>query len=270
MLINAIVWDVNPEIISIGQFAIRWYGLLFASGFVFGYFIMGDIFKKEKIPHKMLDTLTTYMVVGTVIGARLGHCLFYEPEYYLANPIKILKIWEGGLASHGAAIGILAALWLFARKARKPYIWILDRIVIVVALAGFFIRMGNLMNSEIYGIETSLPWGFIFVRWEEVVPKHPTQIYEGLSYLLIFGVLYLLYRKKGTALKPGLLFGFFLAVLFFMRFLIEFIKEPQVGFEAGMALNMGQLLSVPFILAGLYFLFFYKGKAAAPAAGKRK
>lgn len=260
MIVNAIVWDVNPEIFSLGQFAVRWYGLLFASGFVFGYFIMGHIFKQEKIPAKMLDTLTTYMVVGTVIGARLGHCLFYEPAYYLADPIKILKVWEGGLASHGAAIGILIALWLFVRKAKKPYIWILDRIVIVVALAGFFIRMGNLMNSEIYGVETNLPWGFIFARWGETVPKHPTQIYEGLSYLAIFGMLYFLYHKKGSAIKPGLLFGLFLSVLFFMRFIIEFIKESQVGFEDTMALNMGQLLSIPFILAGLYLLTIYKPK----------
>lgn len=260
MFLNAIIWDVNPEIFSIGQFAVRWYGPLFASGFVFGYFIIGNIFKKEKISPKMLDTVTTYMVVGTVIGARLGHCLFYEPAYYLSDPIKILKVWEGGLASHGAAIGILIALWLFARKVNKPYIWTLDRIVIVVALAGFFIRMGNLMNSEIYGVETTLPWGFIFVRWGETVGKHPTQIYEGLSYLAIFVLLYMLYRKYGPTIKPGLIFGLFLSTLFFMRFLIEFIKEPQVGFEETMALNMGQILSIPFILAGLYLLFFFKPK----------
>lgn len=269
MLVNAIVWDVNPEIFSLGQFAVRWYGLLFASGFVFGYFIMGNIFKREKIPPKMLDTLTTYMVVGTVIGARLGHCLFYEPAYYLADPIKILKVWEGGLASHGAAIGILIALWLFVRKAKKPYIWILDRIVIVVALAGFFIRMGNLMNSEIYGVETTLPWGFIFARWGETMPKHPTQIYEGLSYLAIFGLLYMLYLKKGNSIKPGLLFGLFLSILFFMRFIIEFIKESQVGFEDSMALNMGQLLSIPFILMGLYLLFFFKPKAVQTGKSKK-
>ncbi len=211
----------------------------------------------------MLDTLTTYMVVGTVVGARLGHCLFYQPDYYLANPIEILKVWEGGLASHGAGIAIPLVLWLFARKAKKPYLWILDRIVIVVALAGFFIRMGNLMNSEIYGIETSLPWGFIFERWNETVPKHPTQIYEALSYFIIFLILYTLYRKKGTSLKPGFLFGFFLAVLFSVRFLIEFIKEPQVGFEQTMVLNMGQLLSIPFVLLGIYLLFFYSPKKAA-------
>ncbi|MBN2172754.1 MAG: prolipoprotein diacylglyceryl transferase [Bacteroidales bacterium] len=263
MFLNAIVWNANPEIISLGSFAIRWYGVLFALGFVFGYIIMGRIFKKEKIQPKLLDTLTTYMVVGTVVGARLGHCLFYEPEYYLSNPLSILKIWEGGLASHGAAIGILIALYFFVRKAQKPYLWILDRIVIVVALAGFFIRTGNLMNSEIYGVQTSLPWGFIFERWGETVPKHPTQIYEGLSYLLIFILLYWLYDRKGRKLKEGTLFSLFLIILFSVRFLIEFIKEPQVGFEASMTLNMGQLLSIPFIVGGILILIFYK-------SGKKK
>jgi prolipoprotein diacylglyceryl transferase len=166
-----------------------------------------------------------------------------------------LKVWEGGLASHGAAVGILLALYLFARKVKKLYIWILDRVVIVVALAGLCIRMGNLMNSEIYGIETSLPWGFIFVRENETVAKHPTQIYEGLSYLLIFFVLYFIYRKNTKKLKPGLIFGLFLILLFSVRFIIEFIKEPQVGFEANMALNMGQLLSIPFILAGVFIMY---------------
>jgi phosphatidylglycerol---prolipoprotein diacylglyceryl transferase len=159
-----------------------------------------------------------------------------------------------GLATHGAAIGILIALYLFSLKTKKSYIWILDRVVIVVALAGLCIRMGNLMNSEIYGVETSLPWGFIFVRWGETVPKHPTQIYEGLSYLAIFIVLMWIYLKKVTGPRPGFIFGVFLISLFTMRFLIEFIKEPQVGFEADMALNMGQILSIPFIIAGIYFL----------------
>jgi prolipoprotein diacylglyceryl transferase len=255
MVLNAIVWSVEPEIFSIGSLSIRYYGLLFASGFVFGYIIMNYIFKKEHIPQKLLDTLTTYMVVGTVIGARLGHCLFYDPVYYLSNPIRILQVWEGGLASHGAAIGILLALYIFSRKAKKPYLWILDRIVIVVALAGFFIRTGNLMNSEIYGIQTHLPWGFIFTLRGETVPKHPTQIYEGLSYLIIFIILFMIYRKHGKQLKQGFLFGLFLIVLFTVRFLIEFIKEPQVGFEENMTLNMGQLLSIPFILAGIYMLY---------------
>jgi len=254
MIISAITWNVDPEIFRVGSFAIRWYGLLFALGFVFGYIIMGSIFKKEKIPQKLLDTLTMYMVIGTVAGARLGHCLFYEPEFYLSHPLNILKIWEGGLASHGAAIGIIIALYFFSRKAKKSFLWIIDRVVIVVALAGFFIRMGNLMNSEIYGVETSLPWGFIFVRWGETVPRHPTQIYEALSYLLIFVLLYSIYLRKGIKLKDGYIFGLFLILLFSVRFLIEFIKEPQVGFEENMALNMGQLLSIPFVLLGIVIL----------------
>lgn len=256
MILNFIVWDVDPEIFHLGSLTIRWYGLLFALGFVFGYIIMGDMFKREKIAPKLLDSITTYMVLGTVIGARLGHCLFYEPEYYLSNPFRILKVWEGGLASHGAAIGILIALYFFTKKANKSYLWTLDRIVIVVALAGFFIRMGNLMNSEIYGDVTDLPWGFIFVRWGETLPKHPTQIYEGLSYLLLFVLIYSLYLKKGTKLNNGLIFGIFLIILFSSRFLIEFIKEPQVGFEEGMALNMGQILSIPFIIAGIGLLIY--------------
>jgi phosphatidylglycerol---prolipoprotein diacylglyceryl transferase len=254
MFINSVIWNVDPEIIRIGSIAIRWYGLLFALGFILGYIIVGKMFKTEHIAPKVLDTLTTYMVVGTVIGARLGHCLFYEPGYYLSNPILILKIWEGGLASHGAAIGILVALYLLSRKIKKPYLWILDRVVIVVALAGLCIRMGNLMNSEIYGTETNLPWGFIFARENETVPKHPTQIYEGLSYLFIFFLLYFIYRKNTKNLKTGYIFGLFLILLFSVRFIIEFIKEPQVGFEASMILNMGQILSIPFILTGVFIL----------------
>jgi phosphatidylglycerol---prolipoprotein diacylglyceryl transferase len=236
--------------------------LLFASGFFFGYLIFLRIFKKEGISVELLDKLTMYTAIGTIVGARLGHCLFYEPEYYLSNPVEILKIWRGGLASHGAAIGILIALYYYSKSVRRPYLWILDRIVIVVALAGFFIRMGNLMNSEIYGVETDLPWGFIFAGAAgETVPKHPTQIYEGLSYLAIFGLLYLLYFNQKIKLKQGYLFSIFLVLLFSVRFVIEFIKEVQVEFETGMTLNMGQWLSVPFILIGFgIFLRALKSK----------
>jgi phosphatidylglycerol:prolipoprotein diacylglycerol transferase len=250
MIFGAINWDVNPEIFRIGNFAVRWYGLLFASGFFFGYLIFLRFFKKEGLSVDILDKLTIYMALGTVIGARLGHCLFYEPEYYLKNPIEILKIWRGGLASHGAAIGILLALWLFVRKFKFSFIWILDRIVVVVALGGAFIRLGNLMNSEIYGVQTSLPWGFIFIRNLEIVPKHPTQIYESLTYFLILLLLLWLYYRNDAKPSPGLLFGLFLILVFGMRFLIEFIKEDQVAFEAGMTLNMGQWLSIPFVLLG--------------------
>ncbi len=252
----AIHWSMDPEIFRIGNFAVRWYGLLFASGFLFGYLIFTRIFKKEGLSMELLDKLTIYMAVGTVIGARLGHCLFYEPGYYLSNPLEILKIWQGGLASHGAAIGILAALWLFVRKQNKSFVWILDRIVITVALAGAMIRLGNLMNSEIYGIKTNLPWGFVFIRQGEMVPKHPTQIYEALSYFIIFLILYRIYWKNNGRVKKGLLFSIFLTLTFGMRFLIEFIKEDQVGFEQDMMLNMGQWLSIPFFVAGLVLLFF--------------
>jgi prolipoprotein diacylglyceryl transferase len=200
------------------------------------------------------------MAIGTVVGARLGHCFFYEPQYYLENPLEIIKIWHGGLASHGAAIGILTALYLFARKEKRSYFWVLDRIVITVALSGLFIRLGNLMNSEIYGVQTSLPWGFIFVREGETVAKHPTQIYEALSYMLIFVLLLKLYYQYKGKPKEGLLFGLFLILTFTMRFLIEFVKNTQVEFEKSMFLNMGQLLSIPFVLAGIGILWYISAK----------
>ena len=246
-----IPWDPNPEIFRIGSFAVRWYGLLFASSFFFGYIIMSRMFKNEGLKESVLDRLTIYMAVGTIVGARLGHCLFYEPSYYLSHPLEILKVWHGGLASHGAAVGILVALWLFVRKEKKSYAWVLDRIAIVVALSGFLIRMGNLMNSEIYGVETTLPWGFVFLRNHEVVPKHPTQIYEGLAYLIIFFVLFRMYWHKKGDVYQGLLISIFCITVFTARFLIEFVKEDQVTFESTMKLNMGQLLSIPLILAGI-------------------
>ena len=250
-----IPWDPNPEIFRLGPFAIRWYGLLFASSFLFGYFIMRRIFKNEGLGDPVLDRLTIYMAVGTVIGARIGHCLFYEPGFYLSHPLEILKVWHGGLASHGAAIGILIALWLFIRKEKKGYFWVLDRIAIVVALAGFFIRTGNLMNSEIYGVETSLPWGFVFLRNDEIAPKHPTQIYEGLTYLFVFILLLRMYWNRKGNVYQGLLISIFLIIVFASRFFIEFVKEPQVPFESSMKLNMGQWLSIPFIIAGITGLY---------------
>lgn len=248
-------WNVNPEIFRIGSFAIRWYGLLFASGFLFGYIIMSKIFKNENLSDEMLDRLTIYMAVGTIVGARLGHCLFYEPGFYLSHPLEILKIWKGGLASHGAAVGILTAIWLFVRKEKKDFTWALDRIAIVVALAGFFIRIGNLMNSEIYGVETTLPWGFVFLRNGETAPKHPTQIYEALAYLLIFILLYRIYwRKKGEHIQ-GVLISLACILIFTARFFIEFLKEVQEPFESSMKLDMGQLLSIPFIILGIVWLW---------------
>lgn len=259
MTLLYINWNVNPEIFRIGGFAVRWYGLLFASSFFFGYLILHKVFKKENINIKYLDELTTYMIIGTIAGARLGHCFFYEPQYYLQHPWKILMIWEGGLASHGAAIGIIVTILIFSYVKKVSFLWVMDRVVIVVALSGFLIRMGNLMNSEIFGIPTSLAWGFRFPRAsdfpEAFVPRHPTQLYEGLSYLLIFLLLWWLYNKKEGKPPRGLLFGLFLILVFGVRFLIEFIKEPQEGFEKSMILNMGQLLSIPLIITGAILVY---------------
>ena len=269
MTLQIIPWNVDPEIFRIGSFAVRWYGLLFASGFLFGYYIMRGMFRNEGLKDEVLDRLTIYVAIGTILGARLGHCFFYEPEYYLAHPLEILKVWHGGLASHGAAIGIILALWLFVRKEKKPFVWVIDRLVVVVALAGALIRLGNLMNSEIYGIETTLPWGFVFLRNGENAPKHPTQIYEALAYLLTFILLIRIYWKTKGKQTPGLLFGLFLILVFAFRFVIEFLKEDQVAFEAGMKLNMGQLLSIPFVLAGIAFLVWAFRKKPALTTKKQ-
>jgi phosphatidylglycerol---prolipoprotein diacylglyceryl transferase len=270
-ILNYIPWDVSPSIFSIGSFEVRWYGLLFALAFVFGQRIMTKIYVAEGRTEGDVDVITLYMIVGTVVGARLGHTLFYQPEYYLSNPIDILKIWEGGLASHGATIGILLALWLFSRKQKFDYMWVLDRIVIVVALGGAFIRLGNLMNSEIFGRPTDLPWGFIFLRQSEYshVPRHPTQLYEAFSVFLLFVLLYWLWKKYKEALPRGLLFGIFVTALFTFRFLVEFLKEDQVAKEATMALNIGQQLSIPLILAGLIILLMVWRNPKPALAGGR-
>ncbi len=253
-LIAAITWDIDPTIFHLGPIQPRWYGLLFALSFVAGYHIMQKIFLKEGKTVKQLESLTYTMIASTVIGARLGHCLFYDPSYYLSNPLEILKVWEGGLASHGAAIGIILGLWLFIKKQKDiSLLWILDRIVIVVALSGLFIRLGNFFNSEILGRAADVPWAVIFPRIDSI-PRHPAQLYEAFSYFGIFIYLYSIYNKKGPELKPGKLFGLFLVLIFGARFIIEFFKEVQSAFEVGLPLDMGQILSIPFVLAGLYFI----------------
>ena len=268
MIFDAITWNVDPEIFSIGQLSIRWYGLMFALAFLSGYIVFIRFLATERLTSEMLDQLLIYIAVGTVVGARLGHCFFYEPDYFLKNPLEILKIWKGGLASHGAAIGIPLSLWLYIRKYKLSFLWLIDRIVIVVALGGAFIRLGNLFNSEIYGLPTDLPWGFEFIRDKlydsntgallPTVARHPTQLYEALSYILIFVVLFLFYRKRHMKVRDGFIFGVFMILLFSARFLIEFVKNDQVAFEAGMQFNMGQLLSLPFIIAGVLMILWTK------------
>lgn len=266
MILNYVVWDVNPYIFHLPDFLggrpVAWYGFLWAMVFIVGYWIMSKIYKKEGLDDDKLDKLLMYMVIFTIVGARLGHCLFYEPEYYLSNPIEFLYLWEGGLASHGGAIGILICLYIYSKKIGKSYIWMLDRIVVPVAIGGALIRTGNLMNSEIYGEPTTLPWGFKFVRdyptWmpiEDIPACHPTQIYEALFCIAVFVYLLYAYFKQDMGNKrPGFMFSIFLIVIFGSRILIEFIKNPQVEFEQGMTLDMGQWLSIPFVVAGIWIL----------------
>lgn len=255
MILNYIVWDVNPEIFSIGDFSVRWYGLLWAIGIWVALLITQNIYKSEGLSEKWMDKLFIYTVLGAIIGARVGHCLFYNPSHYLANPWEILYIRQGGLASHGAALGIFISSWLYNKKvSKKGFVWVFDRIVIGIALAGALIRLGNLINSEIYGGPTTLPWGFIFVNDNQTEPMHPTQIYEIIYCLITFGITYWLYKKKDGLKRTGLILGIFLIGVFFSRFLIEFIKNDQESFESSMLLNMGQLLSLPLIIWGIWLI----------------
>jgi prolipoprotein diacylglyceryl transferase len=256
-MLTHIVSELSPEIFSIGAITIRWYGLLFGLTFIAGYIIIAYTFMRE---NKKLDDvymLIVYVLIGTVIGARLGHCLFYEPDYYLLYPAEILKIWKGGLASHGGAIGILTALYLFSQKSRGySFLWTADRIVIAVALGGFFIRLGNFINSEIYGIPTDVPWAVVFAVRDNI-PRHPTQIYEALTYFSIFILLFTYYKRKiklNSLPKEGFLFGLFLVLVFASRFMWEFLKEVQSDFEHNLLLDMGQILSIPFIILGIAML----------------
>ncbi|MBC8082373.1 MAG: prolipoprotein diacylglyceryl transferase [Hymenobacter sp.] len=297
-----ITWNADPILAKIGPLTLRWYGLLFMSGFVFGTFILSHIYKSERTSPRWVDVITIYMLAGTILGARLGHVLFYDPAYYLtsAHFWEIFKIWEGGLASHGATLGILLATWLFARKNKFDYLWVLDRIVIVVALGGAMIRLGNLMNSEIVGEPTDKPWAFVFVRDTDhfqpatrplppgavqvaaqlspradgsqtyrflpegtaitpaspmAVPRHPTQIYESLFCIVLLVLLYGMWNRTRDRTPRGQLFGLFVVLLFSFRFLVEFLKENQEAFEERLPLNMGQILSLPLILMGLWVLW---------------
>ena len=275
MILNYITWNVDPVAFALGPLQVRWYGICWAVGFLLGYILMSKVYKREKMPEWAMDSLLLYMLVSTVIGARLGHCLFYEPEYYLPRPIEILKIWEGGLASHGGAIGILIGLWLYVRKFNKStkkqkgekqhitYLWLLDRIVIPVCLVGALIRLGNVFNSEIYGTPTTLPWGFQFVRGNEqffgpdgeLLPCHPTGLYEAFFCLVTMALLLWMYYKRNLGDKrPGLMFGTFLVIIFGSRIAIEFLKNVQVAFEKNMVLDMGQWLSVPFVIVGIVMI----------------
>lgn len=270
-MLNYIVWDVNPEIFT-WPVTVRWYGLMFAISFWLGFNIVAHMFRREGAPENWLGTLLLWVAGGTLVGARLGHVFFYAWDYYSQHPVEILYTWEGGLASHGGAIGIIIAVILFSIfTTRRNPLWTFDRLVVAIALAGCFIRLGNLMNSEIFGHATTLPWGFMFLRspeWHTMYAGqacHPTQIYEAMCYLVLFGLLMWMYWKRNCGDRPGLIFGTFLVGTFFSRFLIEFIKNDQEAFEADMVLNMGQWLSIPFVLLGLALIIMALVRPRVPS-----
>ena len=266
-MLSFITWTADPILLDTSFIDIRWYSLMFLIGFLGGYKIIEKIFKHEGAPESWLGSLLIYVMFGTIIGARLGHVFFYEWEQYSQNPIDIFKVWEGGLASHGGTIGVALAVFLFSKfKAHRSVIWTLDRLAVAVAMVAGLIRLGNLFNHEIYGHATDMPWAFRFIdnvhAWQAgaqpifTAPSHPTQLYEALCYFALFGLLLWMYWKKNSQERPGLLLGIFFVWVFGSRFIIEFVKNNQVAFEETMTLNMGQWLSVPFVLIGIVLIIY--------------
>lgn len=248
------IWDGDPVALSLGPVLMRWYGLLFAGGFIIGYFIMYAMFKRAKYNTNDLDRLLIYIFVGTLIGARLGHCLIYEPDIYLSNPIEILKIWKGGLASHGGTIGVVIAFFIFIKRTKKyRFFEIADMLTVPIALVCTFIRIGNFMNSEILGKPTGGDFGVVFARLGEDFPRYPAQLFEAVAYFIIFCVLtWLYFRWKKRPV--GFMLGLLLFLIYTARFLIEPFKEEQADYSTNMILNVGQLLSIPFVLGALLLM----------------
>lgn len=280
----SVTWQVDPTIFTLFGREIRWYGLLWVIGLIVAVYIVQRIFKNEKLPEKWFDSLFGYMMLGIIVGARLGHCLFYEPQYYLANPLEIVKIWEGGLASHGGVIGIIIAVWLYSRRVtRKSMLWTFDRVMVPTGFTAAMIRFGNLMNHEIYGGPTNLPWGFRFIdnvglwmRGAEPIytePSHPTQIYEALFYLVVFAITMHMYWKTNARKRQGLILGVGIALIFIARFFIEFVKNVQVDSEEAMRENtgliLGQWLSIPFIVWGIWLIWQALRRKPEPVTQKK-
>ena len=266
-MFNTLFIDWNPDVVAfhLGPFAVRWYSLCWCIGLLSVYMLMHRMFREQDLKEEQFDPMFLYCFAGILIGARLGHCLFYEPEYFLAHPLEmILPVKSGadgswhftgyeGLASHGGTIGLIAALWFFARKVHLTYLHVLDNVSIVTPVTAMFIRLGNLMNSEIIGRPSDVPWAFVFER-VDALPRHPGQLYEALCYAFFFLIHWYCYRRWPEKVGTGFFFGLCIFLIFLSRIFIEYTKENQVAFEDGMLFNMGQLLSVPFVLLGAFFI----------------
>lgn len=259
-----LLWNIDPVLLHLGPLELRWYGLLFAGGILAAY--RAGIWSFERVggSREEANRLLGYVIVGTVVGARLGHCLLYEPAYYLRHPLEILAVWRGGLASHGGAAGIVIAVWLFARRTGRDLLWLLDRVAVAAPVAAACIRVGNFFNSEIVGRPSGVPWAVVFVRLD-ALPRHPAMLYEAAGYLVIFGAMLWLERRSGLGARRGALAGTSLVLIFASRFAIEFLKEPQEAFEAGLPLDLGQLLSLPAVLIGVLLLSVAYRRSRPPA-----
>lgn len=249
---NHLIWNVNPVFLSVGNFSIHWYGLLFAFAIIAGFSFLKYVYKKENLDEKSLDDFLFYCVLGILIGARLGHCLFYEPSYYLSNPLKILAIWEGGLASHGGGLGAIIAIFWYKRKINKSFLFLLDRFGIATAIFGIFVRIANFFNSEILGLPSNVSWAIVFQKID-LIPRHPVQLYEAFAYLISAVILFLLYQKTEIKRKEGKLFGLFLIFVFSSRFVIEYFKTEQATYNEAI-FSTGQWLSIPFLLIGVLLI----------------
>jgi len=244
------IWNVDPVLLHLGPLQLRWYGLLFVGSFFLGLYILQWIFKREGRDPAVLDNLLIYIMVGAVVGARLMHCLAYEPDFYLSHPLEILKVWKGGLASHGGLIGVLIALYIFARNYRENYLWLLSRVAIPGALTAAFVRFGNLFNSEILGKPADLPWSIVFSR-VDMLPRHPVQLYEAFSYLTLLAILLIVYKKVSFSVSTKILPPIFLTYMFTVRFLLEYTKTKQADYTWDLPLSTGQALSLPLIVIGI-------------------
>ena len=269
----------NPDIVALdwGFFAIRWYSLCWAIGLISVYLLMHQLYRQQKISEEQFEPMFMYCFLGILIGARLGHCLFYEPGYYLSHPLEMVlpmrnvpgEGWKftgfEGLASHGGTLGLMIALWLYAKHVKLRFLHVLDNVAIVTPICACAIRLGNLMNSEIIGRPTDVPWAFIFER-VDMLPRHPGQLYEAICYAIFFGIHWFFYRRYPKRVGTGFFFGLCLFLIFTSRIFIEYTKENQEAFEEGMLFNMGQLLSVPFVVLGIWCMI--KSLSAAETTGR--